>query len=300
MNIIVVGGAGFIGSEIAKQCLARGFSVSVIDLIKGKLSGIDYQIKDITDQSTSNLDLSKYEIVIILAAVTNQVEFYKDAIRAFSVNVMGLLNILEAARKSNVKKVAFVSSSAVYGDISEVADEEMPMYPDKANMYSTSKIMGEHLFNNYVKNGYFDGVVMRYFNTYGIGENEKGAYKSIISLFLEEIKEKGTATVYGDGEQRRDMINVKDTARISIELAINHTGTFNVGTGKATSWNEILNILEKNGLKFKRQYIRNPIKDYQKFTQADVTKMYKLGLTAKVSIDEGITELINYYDKANE
>ena len=298
MNILVVGGAGFIGSEIAKQCVDRGFSVTTMDLKQSKVPGTESIIKDTTDSDIPNLDLSKYNIIIMLAAVTNQVEFQKDAVKAFSTNVIGLLNVLEAARKSNVRKVAFASSSAVYGNINEIANEDLPIYPDKANMYSTSKIMGEHLFNNYIKNGFFDGVAMRYFNTYGVGENDKGDYKSIVSIFLEEIKKKGTATVYGDGEQKRDMIYVKDTARISIELALNHSGTFNVGTGESTSWNTILDILEKNGLKFERKYIKNPINDYQKFTQADTAKLSKLGLKTNITIEEGVKELIDYYSSS--
>lgn len=298
MNILVVGGAGFIGSEIAKQCVDRGFSVTTMDLKQSKVPGTESIIKDTTDSDIPNLDLSKYNIIIMLAAVTNQVEFQKDAVKAFSTNVIGLLNVLEAARKSNVRKVAFASSSAVYGNINEIANEDLPIYPDKANMYSTSKIMGEHLFNNYIKNGFFDGVAMRYFNTYGVGENDKGDYKSIVSIFLEEIKKKGTATVYGDGEQKRDMIHVKDTARISIELALNHSGTFNVGTGESTSWNTILDILEKNGLKFERKYIKNPINDYQKFTQADTAKLSKLGLKTNITIEEGVKELIDYYSSS--
>jgi UDP-glucose 4-epimerase len=298
MNILVVGGAGFIGSEIAKQCVDRGFSVTTMDLKQSKVPGTESIIKDTTDSDIPNLDLSKYNIIIMLAASTNQVEFQKDAVKAFSTNVIGLLNVLEAARKSNVRKVAFASSSAVYGNINEIANEDLPIYPDKANMYSTSKIMGEHLFNNYIKNGFFDGVAMRYFNTYGVGENDKGDYKSIVSIFLEEIKKKGTATVYGDGEQKRDMIHVKDTARISIELALNHSGTFNVGTGESTSWNTILDILEKNGLKFERKYIKNPINDYQKFTQADTAKLSKLGLKTNITIEEGVKELIDYYSSS--
>ncbi len=296
MNIFVVGGAGFIGSEIAKQCKDRGFSVSVMDLKPSKIDGVDSIIKDTTNPDVPNLDLSNYDVLIMLAAVTNQVEFQKNAIKSFSTNVIGLLNILEAARKSKIKKVAFASSSAVYGNTSEIENEDMPIYPDKANMYSTSKIMGEHLFNNYVKNGFFEGVAMRYFNTYGVGENDKGDYKSIVSIFLEEIKKKNTATVYGDGEQKRDMIHVKDTARISVELALNHSGTFNVGTGNATSWNTILDILESNGLRFERKYIKNPINDYQKFTQADTEKLSGQGLKANITIEDGVKELIDYYN----
>ena len=264
MKILVVGGKGFIGSEIVKQAHA------------------DSEEREIR---AHRFDFSAYDLVVIEAAVTAQAEFEKDPKGSFETNVMGLLNVLEGCKK--VPKVAFASSAAVYGLTDKPSKETDPINPH--NDYAASKAMGELLFRRYRP----DGVVLRYFNTYGQGENSKGDYKSIISQFIETIAERGEVVVYGDGEQRRDFVNVKDVARITLELGMKASGTFNVGTGKAVSWNEIIGILRASGLKFHVRYIPNPIPSYQNFTQAEVSKLHSFGLKAEIPLEHGIKDLLN-------
>lgn len=220
---------------------------------------------------------SKYGLVVVEAAVTSQLEFDKSPLESFATNVYGLLNVLEACRLSRVPRVAFASSSAVYGP---------------PTMYAASKLMGEALFESYLHKKHFDGVILRYFNTYGEGESAKGDYKSIVSIFLESIGNTGEVVVYGDGEQRRDFIEVRDTARITLELALKASGTFDVGTGRSVSWNEIIRMLKDEGLMFRVRHIPNPLLDYQRFTQADASKLRSLGLEARISIEVGIRELV--------
>lgn len=282
-NILVVGGSGFIGSAVVRHIRSQSHIASVIDLKANCRLPKDIRNRELM----INTDLSSADIVMIFAAVTSQIEFERHPEESFSTNVEGLFNVLEACRRSNVKKVVFASSSAVYGNVKNIFD---PLRP--RNMYAASKLIGEILVNAYVEKGYFGGLILRYFNVYGIGENSKGEYKSIISIFLEDIKKNGKVTVYGNGKQRRDFINVKDVARITFELAMNHTGTFNVGTGKSISWNEILRHLRVEGLQFKENHIPNPIRDYQEFTEANVKKLHSLGLKAEIDIKEGIRELL--------
>lgn len=273
----------FIGFAVVAQIRSKGHEADVLDLKQE--NGIFP--KDIRDKALLAVDLSRYAVVMIFAAVTSQIEFEKHPEDSFATNVDGLFNVLEACRRSKVKKVVFASSSAVYGNVRKSFD---PLSP--RNMYAASKLIGEILVNTYVAKGYFDGLILRYFNVYGIGENSKGAYRSIISIFLESIEKNGKVMIYGNGKQRRDFINVKDVARITFELAMNHSGTFNVGTGKSTSWNEILRHLKAEGLQFTESHIPNPIRDYQQFTEANVKKLHSLGLKAEIGIKEGIRELL--------
>ncbi|MBI4029426.1 MAG: NAD-dependent epimerase/dehydratase family protein [Candidatus Blackburnbacteria bacterium] len=287
MRILVIGGAGFIGSAVVSYIQSKEHAVDIMDLKRPQEGWLPMDIRDKTLLTT---DLSSYDIIMIFAAVTSQLEFQKNPEDSFSTNATGLSNVLEACKRSKVKKVLFASSAAVYGNSRKRMSEEDPYKPN--NMYAASKVIGEYLVNAYIQKGYFDGVILRYFNTYGIGENAKGDYKSIISIFLEDIRTKGEVLVYGDGEQRRDFINVKDVARITFELAMKHTGTFNVGTGESFQWNTILDYLQGQGLKFRRKYIQNPIRDYQYFTEANIDKLKSVGLQAEMNIRKGIDELL--------
>lgn len=295
MKVLVVGGSGFIGSNIVKYLIERRHEPTIIDKRPNDLN-VKTIVMDTTDKTLPLMDWSRYDMIIMEAAVTGPFDFDEKPVESFSSNIIGLLNVLEAAKRSKVRKVVFASSSAVYGNTTEVAREDFLLRQNNANQYSTSKIMGEYLFNSYVNNKAFEGTVVRYFNTYGLGENNKGRYKSIISLFLEEIKENGVAVIYGDGKQSRDLINVKDVARITVELGLKHSGTYNVGTGNSMSFNKILDFFEESGIKFKRKHVKNPIKDYQLFTRADITKLYKIGLQPKIDLKLGIKELIEYYE----
>lgn len=265
MRILITGSKGFIGSEIRRQTEALGHHVS----------GWDLPEKDVRDRALADFDLSarhaSYDLVIHLAAITSQTEFDRDPRSSFDTNVNGLLNVLEACRKSKVPRVVFASSSAIYGPL---------------NGYAASKLMGETLFNSYVHKGCFQGPVLRFFNTYGPNEESKGNAKSIISQFLETIATRKEVVVYGNGEQRRDFIHVRDVARMTLELS-NRIGTFDVGTGRAVSWNEIIGMLRAYGLKFKVRYVENPLSDYQLLSRA-----LRPPLEAEISIEDGVLDLL--------
>jgi nucleoside-diphosphate-sugar epimerase len=288
VNILIIGGSGFIGSEIARYAISKGDDVTIWDLKPNHT--LKVLRRDIRDRTVIEADLSNFDLVMVLAAVTSQLEFEIRPIDSFDTNVKGLHNVLEACRRSKVSKVMFASSSSIYGNVRKRMSERDPSRPN--NMYGTSKAIGEHLVNAYGSAGCFDELVVRFFNTFGAGEADKGAYKSIISIFLEQIISESRVVVYGDGEQRRDFIDVRDAARITYELAVNATGTFNVGTGRSISWNQILNRMKAMGLKFSEKRSTNPFKDYQYFTEADTKKIISLGLRPQIKVEQGIDELI--------
>jgi UDP-glucose 4-epimerase len=295
MKILIIGGSGFIGSEVTKQATSRGDDVSIWDIKPA--NNLKTVRKDIRDEGIIETDMSRFDLVMVFAAVTSQLEFEDRPVESFDTNIKGVHNVVEACRRSGVRKVMFASSSAVYGEARGRMSEIDLCKPN--NMYGTSKIIGEHLLNAYGRKGYFDHVIVRFFNTYGVGESNKHVGKSIISLFLEQIAKDSRVVVYGDGEQRRDFMNVRDAARISYDLAVHQTGTFNVGTGHSVSWNEILEHMRGKGLGFVQEYVPNPIAEYQQFTEADNGKIQALGLRPEIDIKEGIGELISYYGLPN-
>jgi UDP-glucose 4-epimerase len=295
MKILIIGGSGFIGSEVTKQATSRGDDVSIWDIKPA--NNLKTIRKDIRDEGIIETDMSRFDLVMVFAAVTSQLEFEDRPVESFDTNIKGVHNVVEACRRSGVRKVMFASSSAVYGEARGRMSEIDLCKPN--NMYGTSKIIGEHLLNAYGRKGYFDHVIVRFFNTYGVGESNKHVGKSIISLFLEQIAKDSRVVVYGDGEQRRDFMNVRDAARISYDLAVHQTGTFNVGTGHSVSWNEILEHMRGKGLGFVQEYVPNPIAEYQQFTEADNGKIQALGLRPEIDIKEGIGELISYYGLPN-
>jgi UDP-glucose 4-epimerase len=291
MKILIIGGAGFIGSEVARHAISKGDDVTIWDRKSAK--SLKTLHTDIRDEEIVERDMSRFDMVMVFAAVTSQLEFEDRPVQSFDTNVKGLHNVIEACRRSKVKKLMFASSAAVYGEARGRMSEIDHCKPN--NMYGTSKIIGEHLVNTYGSKGYFDYVILRFFNTYGVGERNKQIGKSIISMFLEQIAKDSRVVVYGDGEQRRDFINVRDAARISYDLAVHQTGTFNVGTGHSVSWNEILDHMRARGLRFVQDHVPNPIAEYQQLTEADNGKIQALGLRPEIDIEEGIDELISYY-----
>jgi UDP-glucose 4-epimerase len=154
------------------------------------------------------------DYVFQLAAVTSPPEFENLSGEGYEVNVMGAYNVLAASAKKNVKRVIIASSSSVYGDIREAARESI-ITETYQNLYPLSKRIGEvtaALFNNFK----LETVTLRYFSTYGKGENSRGESSSVIWKFIENIRNGKKPVIYGDGTQSRDFIFIKDTARASI------------------------------------------------------------------------------------
>ena len=273
MNILVTEGSGFIGWNIVKMLKEEGNTVVTYD-VRGKNSESDHHIVgDVRNLKTLEKVCKGIEYVFHLAAVTSPPEFENLTGEVYEVNVMGTYNVLAASAKNNVKRVILASSSSVYGDIREAAREsELPAA--YSNFYPMTKRINEmtaKLFNEYG----LETISLRYFNTYGMGENSKGNYSSIIWKFIDSIRNKKKPIIYGDGKQRRDFIYVKDTARGSV-LAMKYGKigeAYNIGTGHSTDFNSVFNIVkEEMGYGGEAQYLPNPLRNYQYFTEADMSK----------------------------
>ncbi|MFB3161476.1 NAD-dependent epimerase/dehydratase family protein [Neobacillus sp. 179-J 1A1 HS] len=250
MKAIVTGGAGFIGSHLVEELINRGFEVHVLDnLISGQSENIHpsavFHKEDIRGANAKEIIIKeKPEIVFHLAAQADVGKSINDPNYDASVNINGTINILEASHKAGVKKFIFASTSAVYGDLETnlLSESELTI---PISYYGLSKLSAEfyiRIFHNLYKIPY---TILRYGNVYGPRQLPKGE-GGVIAVFLNRIKRNALLTVYGDGEQTRDFIYVKDIVLANIAaIERGHNKIFNISTSSTTSINQLISYLDK-------------------------------------------------------
>ena len=301
MNILVTGGSGFIGRNLVKLLKEEGNTVATLD-IRDKNSVADYHIiSDVRNLHMVQNACKGMDYVFHLAAVTSPPEFENPLGEGYSVNVLGTYNVLASSATNGVKRVILASSSSVYGSISEPAKEDSPVN-SFSNLYPLSKKINEMTARFFLSH-YLETISLRYFNTYGIGENSKGAYSSVIWKFIKSISEGKTPEIFGDGRQSRDFIYVRDVARASwLALEKGKPGeTYNIGTGITTDFNNIFSTVKKaTGFKGEARHVPNPLKSYQNFTQADMSKTRReLGFSSEYDIERGVNEILKSLSEEN-
>jgi len=244
-KVIVTGGAGFIGSHVVDTLIKQGIEVIILDnLSTGKKENINPKATFIKCDLTKDKPLFRDVDVVFHLAATPQVQYSMEN-PTDNNNIDSLINILELSKKSGVKKFIFSSSSSVYGNPNYVPiDENHPTNP--LSPYALHKLVGEQYCKLYSEVYDLDTVCLRYFNAYGDRMPNKGAYRSVISIFKEQHSKKQPLNIVNDGEQRRDYVHVDDIVNANI-LCANSTkklngDIFNVGTGKSYSVNEVADM----------------------------------------------------------
>jgi UDP-glucose 4-epimerase len=252
-NVLVTGGAGFIGSHLVPKLIEKGCSVVVFDnLSSGKkenLSGVQnhpnfkFMLGDIRDKAAMHKALEGVDAVVHLAALIDVAASVADPALTHDVNVSGTLNVLQEAVQCTAKRFVFASSTAVYGDV-----KTLPVKEDTAlrpiSPYAASKAACEAYCTAFAGCYGIDTVALRFFNVYG-PKNENSPYSGVITKFLRKAKNGEPLTVEGDGEQTRDFIHVSDIAAalaLALEAKQVHADVFNVCTGKpqaSTGWRRL-------------------------------------------------------------
>jgi nucleoside-diphosphate-sugar epimerase len=269
-RLLITGAAGFIGSYVAKEAVRRGYRVTGLDCRAPETGGFDSIQADIRDRQYIARILKDQDGVIHLAAVTSNVEFIKNPADCYDVNTNGFLNVIEAAAQSGCRRFVYASSAAVYLD--GFSEDTVIEIARQGNHYAKTKIMNEMVARSYAQIYKMRTTGLRLFNVYGNGENAKGDYASIVTIFLKARSKGEPLVVYGDGRQARDLIHVTDAATLTMDLLEQGDGDiYNVGTGTATSFNEIARMIDPHHI----QYVPNPLTDYQYYTKADTGLLRK-------------------------
>jgi nucleoside-diphosphate-sugar epimerase len=287
---LITGGEGFIGRNIKRYLQKTRCNALTLD-IGGKP---DYMISVTDFPSLMDMD-EEFDGIFHLAATTSPPQFESDPLGGFNVNANGTLNILEFAKRKKIRRVVLASSSATYGNSENISREEnLPQI--YSNLYPITKIVDEHLARYYSIRGEVECISLRYFNTYGKGENSKAQYASVVWRFITDLQKGKVPVIFGDGEQSRDFIYVEDTARSSV-LAMERGlpgEAYNIGTGTTTKFNEIYRMVaEEMHSEVQAEHIPNPLKNYQYFTQADISKARRdLGFVPQFDLRSGIRKML--------
>jgi UDP-glucose 4-epimerase len=256
MRVIVTGGCGFIGSHIVDRLVELNHNVIVIDDLsateneKFYFNEKAYYYKlDISNKVDIDHLFENVDFVFHLAAESRIQPAIQNPNRAYNVNVIGTLNVLELSKKYKIKRVMYSSTSSVYGLTNNLPTKESEKI-DCLNPYAHSKFLGEELFRQYYKTSGLDSIIFRYFNVFGERSPVKGQYAPVVGIFLNQKKDEKYLTIVSDGKRKRDFIYVGDIVDVNIK-AMNEpmslmAQTLNVGSGENISIIEIANLISTN------------------------------------------------------
>ena len=314
-NILVIGGAGFIGSFVVAELLkhevnkvivydnfARGNPDYLLQQLDDPRCSIYKNGGDIRDVDILNDAVSEVDFVICLAAMW--LLHCKDYPRtAFEVNIKGTFNVLEACVKNNIKKLVWSSSASVYGDAVELPMTEDHPFNNK-NFYGASKIAGEAMATAFNDRYGLKVIGLRYMNVYGPHQDQTAAYTGVVPILLNKIQANESPTINGDGSQAYDFIYVEDVARANVKALISDVefGMYNVGTEVQTSIKKLCDTI----LKLKKSNLKV---EYRPYTEDDARSLVQnrigsrkkaeneLGFKFKYDLKEGLQKLIDWRKK---
>ncbi len=295
-NILITGGLGFIGSHLVERLNPDNDIVIIDDQSTGKIenikeldfSRIDTNFGDITTIELDNI-FEGVDYVYHMAAATSVTQSLIDPIKTNNVNITGILRILEAARKCEAKKVVFSSSSAVYGEPTTLPLKETAMI-DPLSPYAVSKATGELYCNVFSEVYDLPTISLRYFNVFGPRQDPNSPYAAVIPIFIDKLINNERPIIYGDGEQTRDFVDVKQVVDANILAGkSDKTGVFNIGLGQSTSINQLFEIIrEFLGKDIDPVYKEERVGEI-KHSVADISKAKSIGYAPKLDFK---TELI--------
>lgn len=305
IKCVVTGGAGFIGSHITETLIDNG--VSQVTIIDNMTTGNIENLKDLdhdkiqlecADITTTDLKsiFTGHDYVFHEAALISVPESIKHPTKTNEVNINGSYRVLKAACESGIKKVISASSAAVYGETDILPNTEtLPLKP--LSPYAVSKSMLELYSYTFTNTYNLPTACLRYFNVFGPRQNSASAYSGVIPKFISALINDQQPIIYGDGEQTRDFIYVKNIAKANYEMINNDaTGIFNIAHGKTTSINQLLEyICEIMGYDFNPKYMPRQDGDIIN-SVADISKAEEeFGFKSEHDFKKELKETINYY-----
>ncbi len=307
LNYLITGGAGFIGSNIVKELIRRNENVRVIDNfstgyrenIVPFFNKIELIEGDIRSYHIVNNAVKDVDVILHQAALPSVPRSIKDPLTTNEVNVVGTLNILDAARENNIKKIVFASSSSIYGN-----NENLPLHedmmPNPISPYAISKLAAEKYCQAYNNIYGLKTICLRYFNVFGPNQNPNSQYSAVIPKFIKAFIKNERPIIYGDGEQYRDFSYVSNIVEANLLAANSDFDSgivLNCACGGRITLNQL--VYELNDLfkkKIKPKYTEKRIGDI-KYSYANIDKAKRiLGYKPKVNFKEGLRKTLKKYE----
>ena len=299
-RVLVTGGAGFIGSNLANRLADDNDVVAVDDLHLGTPENLSDDV-EFVDASVLDDDLPTegVDVLFHLAAYSSYTMAEEEKREATRVNVEGFVNTVEQAVDDGCDTVVYASTSSIYGSRTDPSPEDMEV--EARTCYEASKLAREK-YGEYFHNHYdVSAAGMRFFSVYqgyGGAEEHKGEYANTVAQFAEQIARGESPELFGDGTQTRDFTHVSDIAR-GLELAADHdlNGVYNLGTGESYDFNTMVAMInDELGTDVEPEYIENPLDVYVHDTKADPSKMREAtGWMPEIDFEEGVAMVCEPY-----
>jgi len=299
---LVTGGGGFIGSNLARLLLDDGHEVTVLDdFSSGYRSNLEALPEarlvegDVRDPAALARAIEGADTVFHLAASVGNTRAIERPIEDSEINVLGTLRVLEAARANGTRKIVFSSSAGIFGELKHLPiAEDHPLDPDSP--YGVSKLAAEKMCLAYAKLYELEAVCLRYFNVYGPNQRFD-AYGNVIPIFAHRLVHGETVTIYDDGEQTRDFVNVRDVAAANLlaARADGVSGAFNIASATQITINELVELMSSvSGIEARVEHVP-PRKGDVRDSLADISAAHDaLGYSPRVQLEEGLDEYMRW------
>lgn len=301
-RILITGGAGFIGSHLSEELAAKHHDIIIYDnLSTGNIENIKtlpvrFVQDDILNTESLKRAMEGCEFVFHLAAGISVPESMTNPGKYVSLNVTGILNVLETARQQGLKKIVFSSSAAVYGDSPELPKRE-DMRPEPKSPYAITKLDGEYYCAMFSETYGLASARARFFNVFGERQDPKSPYAAAVPIFASRAFKGSPITIFGDGEQTRDFVYVKDVARALVFLMEHGEGLFNIGYGQSCTVNHLVKtILDYAGASSPLEYGAERPGEIR-HSSSSVAKLTALGFKPTDSLESGLQKTIDWYRK---
>ena len=301
MNILVTGGAGFIGSHIVEHFQGKA-EVRVLDNLRSgsrkNLDGLAHELIEgsILDRDLVRRAMAGVDYVFHLAAMISVPESMQKPVECNEVNTTGTLVVLEEAARAGAKKLAFSTSAAIYGDNPATPKVES-MTPEPKSPYAVTKLDGEYYCGMFARENRLPTACLRYFNVFGPRQDPKSQYAAAVPIFIDRAVKNEPITIYGDGEQTRDFIYVKDIVAANVFLATQSpaTGVFNVGYGRRITINDLAKtVCQMTGSRSEIKYADERSGDV-KHSLASVDKLLATGFIPTGNFVDGLKTTVDFF-----
>ena len=300
MRILVTGGAGFIGSPIVEPFQGQA-DIRVLDSLRSgyrkNLDGLDAEFieGDIRDRAVVDRAMKGVDYVFHLAAMISVPESMTKIAECIDINGLGMINVLESAAAAGVKKLCFSTSAAIYGD-NPVVPKVETMFPEPKSPYAVTKLDGEYYCGMFTREGRLRTACLRYFNVFGPRQDPHSAYAAAVPIFIEKALNNADITIFGDGEQTRDFVFVKDVVAANAFFAANDfTGVHNIAYGGRITINDLAEeIVRLTNSGSKIVHLPERAGDV-KHSMAAVDKLKATGFVPSHTFSEALRQTIDAY-----